>query len=304
MITSTTLYDRGKLANQLFICGVLLAIKYELGYEVKIPDWKDKSFSAQKCLLGDFTLTDNIGILTQDDISKIQYNYFESDLTNKNFENCKFNAGVFWIPDWTNIYGWFQNYQYFEKHEKLIIPDLMPKKHIMDYNNEIFNQIKSLYTGYEIVSLHLRKGDIQNYGPKTKMYGEDPDILDTTSLWYQYFVRAKRFFKNKKVKFLVFSGGLDVVDAENFKTDIDYEWCKRNLNGEDFIYYDYERSTVNDFALMTLCDHHILSPSSSFSTLIGIIGSLKDKIIIAPRKTYFLIQEYDYGYYPYNVILV
>ena len=154
------------------------------------------------------------------------------------------------------------------------------------------------------MSLHLRKGDIQNYGPQTKMYGEDPNILDVNSLWYQYFLRARQYFKNKRVKFLVFSGGMDVEGAENFKTDPDYEWCQRNLYTDEFVYFNYERNTINDFALMLLCDHHILSPSSSFSWMIGFLNSLKDnKIIVAPRKTYFLEQELDYGYYPFNIIL-
>ena len=73
MVTSTDIYDRGKLGNQLFVCALLLAIRYELGYEIRIPDYKGKWFAGQENLLSNFRLSDSIPFLTENEISKIQY---------------------------------------------------------------------------------------------------------------------------------------------------------------------------------------------------------------------------------------
>jgi hypothetical protein len=144
------------------------------------------------------------------------------------------------------------------------------------------------------VSLHLRRGDSD-----LNMYGEGK--LDVNSDWYKYFLDAKKHFYNKKVKFFVFTGGSRLGDG----IEDDYTWCKNNLIGDEYVFFDYSKSTINDFVLMYLCDHHILSPISTLSWWVGFLNKKKNnKLIIAPKKYYFLKKEMEDGFYPNNFILI
>ena len=286
MITFSQLGNYGRLGNQLFQYAILVAISNKRGYEIKIPNFNNNEWHHQKCLLNNFNISANF--VGEND--KIKYNYYES-----NGFNYSYIPRIFDVLDDTNIHGFFQNHEYYKDCEDILIKELMPKENIIQNNLKIMNEIKSKYIGYDIVSLHLRRGDTQ-----LNMYGNDLNNLDVNSKWYKYFIEAKKQFQNKKIKFMVFTGG------KRAKIDNgDYSWCKKNLVGDDFIYFDYERSVINDFTLMLLCDHHILSPISTLSWWVGFLNKKKaNKLIIAPKKYYFLEKELEIGFYPNNFILI
>jgi hypothetical protein len=284
MITFTALGQYGRLGNQLFQYAILLVVGAKRGYEIKISLLNNKYWHGQKCLLNNFNITAKE--LTTDDL--IKHEYIEKEV-----DYFKYNPEIFNIQDNTNIFGFFQNYQYYKNHENLIIRELTPKDEIIQKNKEILLKIKEKYPDYLIVSLHIRRGDT-----KLTMYGNE-NILDVNSKWFQYFSRAKKIFEGKKCKFLVFTGGNRTTDDPTS----DYIWCKNNLKTDEYIYWKYENTTINDFTLMYLSDAHILSPISSLSWWIGFLNKNNNKIIVSPEKYRFLEEKMEDGFYPPNFIL-
>jgi hypothetical protein len=283
MITFTTLGQQGRLGNQLFQYAILLAVGAEKGYEVKIPSTNYRIWHGQKCLLNNFNITANEFTTDQ-----IRHQYIENEV-----DYFKYNPSIFNIQDNTDISGFFQNYQYYKKHEELIMKELTPKFEVIQKNKETLSKIKEKYPDYLIVSLHIRRGDT-----KLNMYGEG-NTLDPNSRWFQYFSRAKSMFEGKKCKFLVFTGGNRIDDSPTS----DYVWCKNNLKSDEYVYWKYENTTINDFTLMYLSDAHILSPISSLSWWVGFLNKNNNKTIIAPEKYYFLETKMADGFYPNNFIL-
>ena len=287
MITFSELGQYGRLGNQLFQYAILVAIGNKNGYTIKIPDYRNRCWDEQKCLLNNFNISAEF--LSNKDLPIYLYR--------ENVENsCKYNSEVFSIPDNGNIYGHFQNYQYYRDYEDILIKELTPNKENIERCLKILNEIKTKYDGYEIVSLHLRRGDT-NYTAYDDISSTN---LSQNSVWYKYFSESKNLFTNKKVKFLVFTGGNKTAD-DNVDN---YEWCKNNLVGDEFIYFDYEKTTMNDFTLMYLCDHHILAMGSSLSWWVGFLNIKKEnKLIIAPRY-YHVATEIDEGFYPDKFIII
>lgn len=283
MITFTKLGSYGRLGNQLFQYAILLAVGAERGFTVKIPDFKNSIWHGQKCLLDNFNIS--ASYLSSED--KINYRYVEPE--NKNFT---YLSNVFDVPDNTDFFGFFQNYSYYKNHVDLIRKELFLKKEVVERNHETMSKIKEKYPRHEIVSLHLRRGDSD-----LTMYGGEK--LSKTSNWFLYFENARKVLKGKKIKFLIFSGGNRITD-ESFN---EYLWCRRNFVGKQYIFLDENRSTINDFALMQQCDHHILSPISSFSWWVGFLNTDNNKKIISPKKYWFLKKDLGVGFYPPNFIL-
>jgi hypothetical protein len=280
VITFSKLGNYGRLGNQLFQYAILLAVENERDYEIKIPDYTNRYWDNQQCLLNNFNISAKF--LTNSDV--IRYIFNEKQLCWGGYDPNVFN-----ISDNTDLFGYFQNFWYYKKHEDIIIKELTPNEKILTENQTIINNIKNKYAGYEIVSLHLRRGDGEIW-----IYSKD-------SKWWKYFNESKCYFENKKVKFLVFTGGQKTVETLK---DNDYIWCKNNLNGDEYIYFDYNRNTINDFTLMYLCDHHILSFGSTMSWWIGFLNNKKPNKIIISSKTSVNSTLYPDSYYPNNFILI
>ena len=66
----------------------------------------------------------------------------------------------------------------------------------------------------------------------------------------------------------------------NNQTDID--WCKKNIKDDRFIFCE-GNNDLEDFAIMTNCDHNIVSHSTSFGYWAAFLNSNPDKVIVAPR---------------------
>lgn len=285
MITYSRLGNYGRLGNQLFQYAILLSVGNEKGYEIKIPNYNNRIWDGQKCLLNNFNISAKF--LNENDIIRYRFEEPQSYWT-------KYDARVFDVNDGTDFFGYFQNYMYYKKYANLIIKELIPNENLIIENLKTLNKIKEKYSGYEIVSLHLRRGDGHLW-----IYGDDK--INLNSIWWKYFNNSKQHFLNKKVKFLVFTGGATINDIS---VDDDYIWCKKNLNTDEYIYFDYNRNTMNDFTLMYLCDHHILSFGSSLSWWVGFLNYQKtNKIIVASKISTNSVILPD-GYYPNNFILV
>lgn len=282
-VTCSTIGSYGRLGNALFQLAILISIREKLNYEILVPDQTHAIWDGQKSLLNCFNHT----VKTLGNNDKFAYNFIET--TEFQF---KYNPKIWEIPDNTNIFGFFQNFGYYDFCWSTIQKELELKSEYLLPNIEKFNRIREQYKGYEIVSLHLRRGDSAG-----NMY----DGNFTTSLWYQYFNRARNYFQDKKVKFIIFTGGIKGDDSDQSE----YEWCKSVFIGDEFIILDEKRNPIDDFTLIQQCDHHILSPVSSFGYMaVALIKDKPNKIIVAPQNYHFLETSLgDDLFYPKEFIL-
>ncbi len=295
MITFFSLGEQGRLGNQLFQYAALKSLGLYNDFEVKIPNPDTRVWHNQNCLLNQFNITADY--LTQEDMNKLEYQYDEPD-------HMKFDKNFFNIKDNTNINGFFQTTHYFNKFETQIKKELRPKQEILDNAERHISNIKQKNNGYEIVSLHLRRGDNTDSSNQNnllnKNYGDGSE-LEGDSFYFKYFQNAKNKFKNKKVKFLVFTGGARTSGTTN-ETDI--EWCKRNFTGDEYLFSE-GHETMMDFSLIMSCDHNILSHISSFGWWAAYLNS-NNKIVIAPKHYHPDMPEFTFrdGYFPNNFIVL
>lgn len=292
MITFYQLGNLGRLGNQLFQYAALRSLGLENDYEIKIPNPIERVWHGQKCLLDNFNIESPY--LEEEDILKLKHSYSEPDY-------MKYDYNFYNIPDDTNITGFFQSTFYFKKHKEKIRQELQPEEAFLQEAKKNISYLKENNPGYEIVSLHLRRGDnTDNTDPNqvelNNSYGtQDATFLTKNSFYYQYFNNAKKVFQNKKVKFLVFTGGKRGSDDNQ----ADIKWCKQNFEGHEFLFSE-GKSTMEDFSLIMSCDHNIISHVSSFGWWGAYLNNNQTKIVVAPIKYHPDRLDIDYrmGFYP------
>ena len=249
---------------------MLKSVSLETGLKLKIPDPSSIVFQNQKCLLDMFNI--KCDYLDRHDLQSIRYVFSEPDHTH-------FWPQVFNTQDNTDFYGFFQNYNYFKKYEKEVVEDLSFNDELQEFASDYVNSLKK--NNEQIVSLHFRRGDntdgtggiVQDYYGRDNKYEED-------SVFGKYCELAMKHYDGKNVKFLVFSGGSRSGMNHN-QGDID--WCKQNLKGDNFLFSE-GNSDIQDFAIMTNCDHNVVSHSTSFGYWASILNKNPNKIIIAPKN--------------------
>lgn len=290
MITFFELGKLGRLGNQLFQYAALRSLSLEKGYESKIPNPNTCEWHGQKCLLGEFNIQSPY--LKEKDIQKIKFIYQEPDHMN-------YDVNFYNMPDDCNISGFFQSIYYFEKHQQKIKEELTPKKIHLDAAKKTLQDIKQKHPNHEIVSLHIRRGDNTDYtDPSQEALRR---FYDKGGKFDQYTESATNLFEDKKIKFLVFTGGKRWTEDNNE----DIEWCKDRLDNDKFIFSE-KRSPMEDFCLIMSCDHHIISPASSFGWWAAYLGDNDNKKVVAPLKYHPDIENINYrsGFYPKKWILV
>jgi hypothetical protein len=294
MITFLALGERGRLGNQLFQYAALRSLGLRQNYEVKIPRPSSKNWHGQQCLLDKFNI--KAVSLEDSDLSSITRMYSEPDY-------MTFDNNFFHLPDNLNLDGFFQSTFYFKEFERDIKEELTPKDEFLLKAKEEILKIKK-DTGYDIVSLHLRRGDnTDNSNPSDElnsMYGSN-NVFSHDSFYGKYLKNAMNQFKGKRVKFLVFTGGARFTDDNSS----DVEWCKKNLAGDEFIYSEGQ-SSMGDFCKIMSCDHNILSHVSSFGWWAAYLNSNKGRVTVAPERYHPDRQDLTYreGFFPKEWVLV
>ncbi len=275
MLSFIQLGQMGRLGNQLFQYAALKSLGLTKGYEVKIPNPSECEWHGQKCLLESFSL--ECDYLSQSDISSIKYAYYEPDIN-------RYDANIINLPDNTNISGFFQSTKYFESHEDQIRREFTIKKEIENEAKAKISQIKKDHR-CELVSLHLRRGDLTDgtTGEQINYLGHQNNF-DKNSIFGSYLNLAKKEFHNKKVKFLVFSGGSRLGNDNA----LDIQWCKSVFKGDEYIFSE-GNSTLQDFAMIKNCDHNITCHGTSFGWWAAYLNENREKIVCAPR--YYFLDE-------------
>jgi hypothetical protein len=285
VITFSQLGHYGRLGNQLFQFAMLKSVALERGYQLKIPNPDNIIFQNQNCYLNKFNIS--CDYLTEEDLNNIRYRFIEPN-------HSSFYPEVFSAKDGTDFHGFFQNYIYFAKHIDVIRNEFKLKEDIRDKAAEYLNTIKD--SDAEIVSIHVRRGDnLDGTNPEyANFYGLN-DILTENSHYGRYIYPALDIFKNKNVKYLIFSGGSRKGDKHN---QSDIEWCKLNFKQDNVIFCEGNTDIV-DFEIMRQCDHNITCHMSSFGWWAALLNDNPDKIVVAP-KSYTVPSDgrEKWGFYP------
>ena len=281
MITFTHLGKYGRLGNQLFQYAALKALSLEKKLEAKIPDFDSFNWHGQKCVLNNFNLS--LEKYTQEDIDGLKYRLTE--------KNPKYMENMSVVVDNTDLYGFFQNTKYFEKWQDDIKNDFSIKESIQKISEDYIKSLKSRYNTDNIISLHIRRGDVTDgtnklYGGIERYIGKEGK-LEKTSVLGEYIYKSISTF-DSNTKFLVFSGGSRKGNTHN---QSDMDWCRENLIGDEFIFSE-GGSEIQDFCTITKCDGCIVSPASTFSWWAAYLNP--SERIIAPK--YFWIDKDNYNY--------
>ena len=271
MITFLNLGKHGRLGNQLFQYAALKSIALKNGYECKIPNPDTMHWHGQQCLLGEFNI--EAEVLSEEDIRSIQQIASEPS---PHF----FYEQFFKIPDNSGIHGYFQSTYYFEEFKDQICKELTPKKEYLEFAENYLAPLRE--DGSEVVSLHLRRGDnTDGTNPEYSNFYGINNAFDEESIFGSYLNKAMTKFENKKVKFLVFSGGSrDTDDLE------DIEWAKKYFGGTNF-HVSETSDPMKDFSLIMSCDHNITCHLTTFGWWAAYLNPNPNKIVVAPADYFY-----------------
>jgi hypothetical protein len=188
-----------------------------------------------------------------------------SDVGEKSY---RFDPAVLELSGDVYLHGFWQSEKYFTDVASLIRREFTAKnpaigKYACDY-------VATLrHSNGPIVSLHVRRGDLA-------VAFESPHLRHTVHgkpVSIEYIKSAIARFSSDH-RFLVFS------DSAN-----DIQWCRQNLRGEgipqDRLLYSDGHSDIQDMAIMSACDHHVIA-NSSFSWWAAWLNPSPGKRVIAP----------------------
>lgn len=166
------------------------------------------------------------------------------------------------------LMGNWQSERYFSQVAETIRRDLSFKTPLTGRNNALMK----LMAKNEVVSLHVRRGDIASNPASLAIHG-------LCSL--EYYRRAIEYVTARvaKPEFVIFSD--------------DMTWVRKNLSIDYPCHYvDHNKGleSYNDMHLMSLCDHHIIA-NSSFSWWGAWLNPKGDKIVVAPQQ--WFLANYD-----------
>lgn len=258
MITFSHLGWYGQLGNQLFQYATLRAVAESQGYELRIPMRFDAPKKKGLIELGPLSLA--CEPLTREDARRIKYRYKE--------KGFGFDPGIFDVPDWTDLVGFFQSEKYFKHLRAELLREFTFRDPIAAYASRYVEMVRLRAEGAALVAVHVRRGD----------YLEDSDRFRVlTESWYR---SAMDVFAGDRSVFLFFSD--------------DLEWCKENFGGvtdpnsalpSSSNLHVATPSHWHDLAIMTQCDHFIVA-GSSFSWWGAWLSQHAKKIVVAPKPWY------------------
>jgi hypothetical protein len=127
-------------------------------------------------------------------------------------------------------------------------------------HNNIINEASQILKNYrnkELVGIHIRRGDY---------------VKEYNSLFYlngiEYINKCIDYFKDNYNFFIISD---------------DIEWCKYTFSEYKNFYFSNSSNDLLDFALMSLCNHNIIS-NSTFSWWAAFLNKNINKKVIMPSK--------------------
>ena len=163
------------------------------------------------------------------------------------------------VEDNTYIVGWFLHYQYFEKYRNELLREFTCAEKWC-----IPEQLKKIMEDYQVISVHVRRGDYVNNSKIRKMMCE---------LGEKYYQTAVSCLQSE----LTFPYLFIFTDDE--------EWVEENLEFEIpslVVSNHFNLSALQEMILMSQCNHNIIA-NSTFSWWGAWLNVHEDKIVIAPK---------------------
>jgi hypothetical protein len=268
MITNITIGHNGRLGNQIFQYAMLKVISLEHGYNIILPKENSQNITNGRFnpsintidkykldLYDCFNIKDNLDI-KENIIKNIKFKYNEN-ATMKLDEQLISKA-----VDNTNYNGFFQCIQYYEKYQKELKDCLKFNYSVEQFSNLYIEKIKKYYNIEELVTIHIRRGDLAGDQGKYQVL-----------LSVEYYKKLINKLSNDKNKFLILSD--------------DLEWCKNNFIENNIIFCEYKTPVIQphiiDFAILSKGDKIIMS-SSSFSWWAAFLSKASE--IYCPNRWY------------------
>ncbi len=251
----------GGLGNQLFqyAFGKSLAIEKNIPFILDISSYEFQNlrkYGLDNYLIKDLKLKGIYKMSFKDRIVNFFFKkktylepYFSFD---KNVYDLKYHNITF--------KGYWQSEKYFNKIRTILLNDL---RQLVNVSSETKKWLELINQNYNIVSVHVRRGDYILNDSTNKYHG-------TCNI--DYYMKAINIIKNKNKDaiFLFFSDDINFVK----ETYSDIE----NVKFIDDIKNDYE-----ELFLMSNCNHNIIA-NSSFSWWGAWLNDFKDKTVVAPQK--------------------
>ena len=136
--------------------------------------------------------------------------------------------------------GYLQSWKYFDNNSKEIRNILSFKPNFLRKAQEFLTFLKKCSENMSIIGVHVRRGDFL-----TDVYTK----MGYTAANMEYITRAMSFYRHK-------AGSPVFVVASD-----DINWCKDNIKGPDIRYSNFTEP-ADDLALLSLCDHAIITGGS------------------------------------------
>lgn len=281
MITFSDLGRKGRMGNAMFQYAALKSKAIDLNCKIFILNPKIQIHDNQICQLFNFKLSAKI-------CDKREYNELIKKHINREYiEHRNFLKGINKekiIHDnhynstkvGTNIKGFFESEYYFKQNKELIKKEFELKDEIINAARKQFKKLTDKYPNNQIIAIHIRRGDIiEKNIPLNKKFCLNN--MNNNQKSVKYLKEAYKKFEDITEKiYIIFTGG---SLSNNNKKDV--EWCKNNFKGNNFIFSE-KNNSIQDFALLTLCHHMILTNTSTFGWWAGYLNKNPNKRIIVP----------------------
>ena len=247
----------GRLGNQMFQLAALKALALKNKSQAYIPDdLYTRKHDGQTCLLDNFKHT-------IPSIDPNECNHLELFREADNHLSV-LDSRFFDISGSMAIYGHFESELFFKEYKEDIISMYTFVDSIDIIARDYIESIKQTYPNKEIVGIHFRRGDYRETH-------ETPGVF----LQYIYYARNMEFNDDKYI-FLLFTGGNQEKSNSN---ESDMNWCKQYISNT---LYCEVNDTIKDLAIMTKCDHMILTTKSTLGWWGGYLNKNPQKKIVVP----------------------
>jgi hypothetical protein len=181
-----------------------------------------------------------------------------------------FHEEVLGLPNYSRLFGFFQNRHYFESIRELLLKEFTPKDAATGANKQLLATIDA---DENSVAVHVRRGDYVTSAANWAAHGP---LSEEAPEYYQQAL-AKIRATIKRPSLYVFSD--------------DPAWCKANLKFDTpTVFVDNNNPGIEDLRLMRACQHNVIA-NSSFSWWGAWLNENPNKIVIAPKK--WMHTEFD-----------
>src|ERR1700731_201171 len=292
----------GGLGNQMFCYAAARRLAHHVGTELKLDlsdyrrgsDRRPKGLEAfsRKFTLDDFDITASeateceIAVLRDrfvtfsalDRLVRLVRRIYPKFLWSKSHfreRSYRFDERILRLGDNCYLSGFWQSEKYFADAEVIIRQEFTPRdSRVAEYAESYLANLRRGHSS-DVVSVHIRRGDLAYANERLS----NPSLVYGPPVSLDYIHTALDRF-DSSCRFLVFSDSAS-----------DLQWCKENISREGLIFSE-NHSEVQDFALMSACDHHIIS-NSTYGWWAAWLNPSPTKRVIAPRNWFASSQRAD-----------